>query len=185
VLGNWIEKFEDLDAWKKIALFFSVPTMGFIFSNVQLESPTSDAKAVPRESQVASPTPISSPSKSLTSTDSTAPESPLEFRFAALRDLADLRKDVMDARAGISGDGLGKFYWNVAEIRFNLAQLESLEPREEYERKWNQKLGILKSAIARIDTEDEGLTISGAKTMLSNVLAAIPALESIATSLAN
>jgi hypothetical protein len=109
----------------------------------------------------------------------------LEFRFSALRDLKDLRNDVNDARVGISEDGLGKFFWNVVEIQFNLAQLESLLPREEYADRWNEKLEILRNAVAQLDTSDEDLTISKAKSQLNSILNAIPALETIARSLAN
>jgi hypothetical protein len=66
-----------------------------------------------------------------------------------------------------------------------MAQLEALMPREEYAERWNQKLDILKKAVAAIDTSDENLTISKAKSQLNTVLNAIPALESIAKSLAN
>ena len=58
-------------------------------------------------------------------------------------------------------------------------------PREEYAERWNQKLDILKKAVAALDTSDENLTISKAKSQLNTVLNAIPALESIAKSLAN
>lgn len=110
---------------------------------------------------------------------------PLEFRFAALRDLKDMRTEIDDARRGISGSGLGKFYWNVAEINFNLAQLEALLPREGYADRWNKKLEILKSVVNGLGAGEDELTISKAKAQLNVVINAIPALESIAKSLAN
>ncbi len=90
-----------------------------------------------------------------------------------------------DARVGISEDGLGKFYWNVAEIQFNMTQLEMLLPREEYAERWNEKLALLQKAVDALDTSDENLTISKAKSQLNAILNAIPALERIAKSLAN
>lgn len=155
------------------------------------ESETSNPKAEPsasptiESSPTEQPSPTATPSDSATPSASPTPETPLEFRFAALRDLGDLRKDVKDARRGISEDGLGKFYWNLAEIRFNFAQLEMLTPRDEYAEKWNSKLAILKKTIDAIDTDDENLTISKAKRQLDAILQAIPALERIAKSLAN
>ena len=96
-----------------------------------------------------------------------------------------MRKDLNDARIGITQNGLGKFYWNVAEVNINLAQLEILDPREEYAEKWNSKLALLKSAVTELGEDDEELTITKAKAKLDKVLNAIPALESIAKSLAN
>jgi hypothetical protein len=96
-----------------------------------------------------------------------------------------MRKDVNDARVGITGDGLGKFYWNVATITFNLVQLETLLARDEYAERWNQKLEILKIAVRDLGSGGDDLTITKAKAQLNRVLNAIPALESIANSLAN
>jgi hypothetical protein len=92
---------------------------------------------------------------------------------------------VKDARKGISENGLGKFYWNVIEIQFNLTQIEGLLPREAYAENWNTKLAVLSKAVNAIDTDDENLTISSAKAKLDKVLQAIPPLEKIAKSLAN
>lgn len=96
-----------------------------------------------------------------------------------------MRKDLNDARIGITENGLGKFYWNLAEIKFNLVQLETLSPRDEYAVRWNQKLEILKAAVTDLGAGEDDLTISKAKSQLNRVLNAIPALESIARSLAN
>ncbi len=142
---------------------------------------------------VAKASPTQSPSTSVSATPlvtatpsaSRSPETPLEFRFAALRDLADLRKDVKDARNGITQEGLGKFYWNMIEVQFNLSQLEMLLPREEYAEKWKSKLLLLSKAVEAIDTDDENLTISSAKSKLDKILQTIPPLEKIAKSLAN
>jgi hypothetical protein len=142
---------------------------------------TSTASTTPSPEPTISETQEPSPTASSTPT----PESPLEFRFAALRDLEDLRKDVKDARNGITQEGLGKFYWNLLEIQFNLTQLEGLLPREEYADKWNSKLLLLSQAVGAIDTDDENLTISSAKSKLDKILQAIPPLEKIAKSLAN
>ena len=66
-----------------------------------------------------------------------------------------------------------------------MSQLESLLPRQEYAERWNTKLEVLKKAVAKLDASNEDLTISKAKAQLNDVLNAIPALESIARSLAN
>ena len=182
-------RFIQLKAWQRIAILIGIFVIAV--SSTVSESETNNESANPSASPTAetSPTeqasPTASPSESTSPSASPTPETPLEFRFAALRDLADLRKDIKEARTGISENGLGKFYWNLVEIRFNLSQLEMLLPRDEYAEKWNAKLAILKKAIEAIDTDDENLTISQAKRQLDAILQAIPALEQIAKSLAN
>jgi hypothetical protein len=152
------------------------------FSDTSTET-TSDVVAT--QSPTPTPSASATPETSITPDPTPSPESPLEFRFSALRDLEDLRKDVKDARTGISEDGLGKFYWNVIEIQFNLSQLERLMPREAYAEAWTTKLAVLSKAVKEIDTDDENLTISSAKAKLDRILQAIPPLEKIAKSLAN
>ena len=102
-----------------------------------------------------------------------------------MSDVRYLRVDVKDAKIGITQNGLGKFYWNMVEVQFNLSQLEMLLPREEYAKKWNSKLLLLSQAVKAIDTDDENLTISSAKSKLDKILLTIPPLEKIAKSLAN
>lgn len=188
-------RFYLLETWEKLTIF-GLATICFIavgaFANedfrnpskgvsVPTKQPSPSVSASPEKSQstVATPTPTPTPSQTQT------PETPLEFRFAALRDLNDLKKDVMDARKGISEDGLGKFYWNVAEIQFNISQLQSLMPREAYALVWNKNMETLVKLVEDLDVDDENLTITIAKAKLDRVLAAIPALEKVAKSLAN
>lgn len=180
-------KFLSLKPWQK-AVIVTVFVISGIASSAT-DSTTSSKESTPSLAPTTSTSPTPevtiTPSESPTPTASPTPESPLEFRFAALRDLKDMRTDLDDARRGITGSGLGKFYWNVAEINFNLAQLEALLPREEYAERWNNKLEILKTAVRGLGAGDDELTISKAKAQLNVVLNAIPALESIAKSLAN
>jgi hypothetical protein len=187
MLNNIWNKFITLDAWKRGAIILTIGIFGLSAALSEPSSVESEPKpsASPTLSNSAVPEQTVTPSESPTPTASPTPETPLEFRFSALRDLKDLRNDVKDARVGISEDGLGKFYWNVAEIKFNLAQLESLLPREEYADRWNTKLEILRKAVAQLEISDEDLTISKAKSQLNSILNAIPALETIARSLAN
>ena len=180
-------KFLALKHWQRAAIVTAFVVSGIISSATDSSTSTKDATPSPSPTKSVSPSPEAtlSPSESSTPTASPTPESPLEFRFAALRDLKDIRTDVNDARTGITGSGLGKFYWNVVEINFNLAQLEALLPREEYAERWNKKLEILRSAVEGLGTGEDELTITKAKAQLNLVLNAIPALESIAKSLAN
>jgi len=177
------EKFKTLKRWQKIVVAIIVVSILIPSSNDSKDNFENTA-AVKVD---LTPTPRSTPSMEATPTPSVSqtPNSQLEFRFSALRDLGDIRKDVSDARVGITQNGLAKFYWNVAEININMVQLEILLPRDEYAKKWNEKLEILKSAIDDLGQDDENLTISKAKVKLNKVLNALPALENIARSLAN
>lgn len=180
-------KFLSLKPWQKATIVSAFVISGVISSATDSNTSTKDLtqSASPTPSVTPTPAATVSPSDNPTPTASPTPETPLEFRFAALRDLKDMRTDVNDARTGISENGLGRFYWNVAEINFNLAQLALLSPREEYAERWNSKLQILTIAVRGLSAGEEELTISKAKAQLNKVLNAIPALESIAKSLAN
>jgi hypothetical protein len=177
------EKFKTLKRWQKIVIVIIVVSILIPSANDSKDNFENTA-AVKVD---LTPTPRSTPSMEATPTPSVSqtPNSQLEFRFSALRDLGDIRKDVSDARVGITQNGLAKFYWNVAEININMVQLEILLPRDEYAKKWNEKLEILKSAIDDLGQDGENLTISKAKVKLNKVLNALPALENIARSLAN
>lgn len=195
MLKNLLNKFKALKFWQKAVIVIGVIFLGIASSpsetatNSDSANPAPSISPAPEPVETISPAPTPaetiSPSVSPTPTASPTPESPIEFRFAALRDLSDMRKDIDDARVGITGTGLGKFYWNVAEITFNMAQLESLLPREEYATRWNQRLQVLKIAVSDLGSGEDELTISQAKSQLNRVLNAIPALEKIAKSLAN
>jgi hypothetical protein len=185
MLKNLMAKFKALKFWQKAVIVTGVIILGLASSSTETSTNSDVAKPTPTISSAPEPAVTISPSASPTPSESPTPESPIEFRFAALRDLTDMRKDVNDARIGITGTGLGKFYWNVAEITFNMAQLESLMPREGYAARWNQKLEVLKIAVSDLGSGEDELTISQAKSQLNRVLNAIPALEKIAKSLAN
>ena len=191
MLRNIWEKFKALKFWQKALIILGFIFLGSISSSSEPKTSSKEAKPSSSISPSATPDKSTAPSESPTPTasptpsESPTPESPIEFRFSALRDLKDMRKDINDALIGISGNGLGKFYWNVAGIKFNLVQLEIREPREAYAARWNAKLEILKSAVEDLGSGGDELTITAAKAQLNRVLNAIPALESIAKSLAN
>jgi hypothetical protein len=177
------EWFVGLSTKKRALILASFVVLG-VASSLS-ETSTEDGTSEVVATQSPTPSPSATPEASITPEPSRTPESPLEFRFSALRDLDDLKKDVGDARKGISQEGLGKFYWNLIEIQFNLSQIERLLPREAYAEDWNTKLAVLSKVVNDIDMDDENLTISSAKAKLDKILKAIPPLEKIAKSLAN
>lgn len=181
------EWFQSLKRWQQVLVVVILLGAGLSSGGDSTETSTSDQVNQAQATQSPEPEPevMEEATATPTPTATRTPETPIEFRFSALRDLGDMRKDLSDARVGITQNGLGKFYWNVAEVNINLAQLEILEPREQYAQKWNSKLEILKAAVSALGEDDDELTISKAKAKLDKVLNAIPALESIAKSLAN
>jgi hypothetical protein len=182
----WI-KFLSLKRWQQVLIVIFLLFLIGSSSEEPATNSTGPSQRVELPTPTPTPTsvPTSAPTPTTTPTTTPTPESPIEFRFSALRDLSDMRKDVEDARIGITENGLGKYSWNVFEITFNLTQLKSLTPRAEYEQKWNSRLVKLETAVNALDIEDENLTISIAKKRLQAVLNEIPALESLAKSLAN
>jgi len=176
-------KFLSLKRWQQALIV--VVLIGVLASSGTESSENSAGKASSQNEATASPEPTPTVEPTPTPSASRSPETPLEFRFSALRDLGDMRKDLSDARIGITQNGLGKFYWNVAEVNINLTQLKILEPRDEYAERWNSKLAILDAAVDELGADDENLTITKAKAKLDKVLNAIPGLEAIARSLAN
>jgi len=181
------EWFQSLKRWQQVLVLVILLGAGLSSGGDSTETSTSNQVNQAQATQSPEPEPevTEEATAAPTPTATRTPETPIEFRFSALRDLGDMRKDLSDARVGITQNGLGKFYWNVAEVNKNMDQIDILEPREQYDQKCNSKLEILKAAVSALGEDDEELTISKAKAKLDKVLNAIPALESIAKSLAN
>ncbi len=182
---NIWEKYRSLKKWQQIGiglLLFAVLVNSS--SSTQSENSTEQTTDVAETSSPA-PSETTSVDPSPEPTESASPDAPIDFRFSALRDLGDMRKDLKEARAGITADGLGRYYWNVAEVEFNMAQLESLVPKDEYAAKWVSALEKLRSKVDLLNPDDDSLTISKAKSGLDNVLKSIAPLEAIARTIAN
>ena len=106
MLKNIWSRFIQLKAWQRIAIlvgiFFVAISSTVSETSTQEENVETSASPSPTTSPTAEATPSPSESLSPSPSESPTPETPLEFRFSALRDLKDLRKDVNDARVGIS-----------------------------------------------------------------------------------
>ena len=182
--STWIS-FLSLKKWQKVLIISVLVILGL--SSISSEN----TKSVSNPTPVSTPSPVVTPSETpeITPTPSASPtpESPIEFRFAVLRDADDMNKDVEDALKGISKDGLGKYSWNVLEITFNMQQLKMRVPQPEYEEKWNQILAQLETSVTQLEeaTASDSLTITLAKKKLRDVQAKIPPLKSFAKTLAN
>lgn len=126
-------------------------------------SETPSAEASPTEST--SPTPI--------------PMSPVEFRVSALGDVADMRKDFSDFEVVLNKGGLLRLMGNILEIEFNIGQLQSLTPPDQYSAKFSEKLLALNVAVDGLSnavTDAESST-SNTKNQLSKCRSALNSLE--------
>jgi hypothetical protein len=156
ILGAIVTPFSEETATKEVAVKPS-----------DLTSP----KAIPSEQ----PTPSDSPSATVSSTP--VPVSPTELRASALGDLADMRKDVADAKRAIQEGGILRLYGNALELDFNLGQLKSIYPSEDIEDKWNSKLLNLETAV---DNFSDGLgedSVTKSRANLDKISYAISLLE--------
>lgn len=190
-LSNFVRSlwrdFRKLKKWQQAGigvLLIAIAAGSSGSSEIKVEE-SSKAQASSKVSSKPAQTNSPSPSASSEPSEASSPDSPIDFRFSALRDLSDIRKDAKEAREGITENGLGRYYWNVGEIKFNLAQLESLVPRDEYAKNWNTALKKLQKAAESLNPGDDSLTISKAKAALDEVLSKLSPLEAIARTIAN
>jgi hypothetical protein len=171
--------------WQKILiviLALSVITAPF---GGETSGEKSDPSATPEQSESASPTPTESEtqepeveeSPSASTSASPVPLSPVEFRASALGDLADMRKDLADAKTRINEGGLLRLLGNALELQFNVGQLKSITPMDDIADSWSEKLAILEKDV---DKFTEGLSedsVSGSRADLDRILKTIGMLE--------
>ena len=115
------EKFLQLKRWQQVLVVIVLIAVISGSGSESTQTNTKTGKVEVSTSPTPLPEPSSTKSASPTPESSASAESAIEFRFSALRDLGDIRKDVNDARIGITQNGLGKFYWNIAEIEINFS----------------------------------------------------------------
>lgn len=177
--------FLSLKKWQKILIVSVIVIMAL--SAVSSDNSQTKSAATPDSTNSPVATPNETSDVSETPSASPTPESPIEFRFAVLRDIDDMNKDVSDALRGISENGLGKYTWNVLEITFNMQQLKMRVPQPGYEEKWKKLLVSLETSVTQLEeaTSSDDLTISLAKQKLKNVQAKIPSIRTFAMTLAN
>ena len=167
--------------WQKIIIAIFV--LGVITAPFSEDTTTEEAAPTPTQS--ASPTPSQTPSEepspsespSATESASAIPYSPVQLRSAALGDLADMRKDVADAKERINDGGLARLYGNVLELSFNLGQLQSIDPSEDIAEEWNRRLGNLEAAIDKFSDGLSADSVSKSRAHLDGILSAISSLE--------
>jgi hypothetical protein len=144
--------------WQKILIVIvaiSVVTAPF---GGETSSENSDPSANPSQSESASPTPV-------------------EFRASALGDLADMRKDLADAKARINEGGLLRLLGNALELQFNVGQLKSITPMEDIAASWSEKVAILEGDVDKFTDGLSEDSVSASRADLDRILKTISMLE--------
>ena len=105
------------------------------------------------------------------------PESPVLFRVSALKDLADLKKDIGDAQLALEKGGKWKLLGNSVEIRYNIVQLQLRRPPTQYAKNWNSVLAQIGKLSDQFSKNISGGSVASTRATLSNMLSLATALE--------
>ncbi len=105
------------------------------------------------------------------------PESPVLFRVSALKDLADLKKDIGDAQLAVEKGGKWKLLGNSVEINYNIVQLQLRRPPTQYLKNWNSVLAQIDSLSDQFSKNISGGSVASTRSTLSNMLSLATALE--------
>ena len=105
------------------------------------------------------------------------PESPVLFRVSALKDLADLKKDIGDAQLAVEKGGKWKLLGNSVEIIYNIVQLQLRRPPAQYLKNWNSVLAQIDALSDQFSKNISGGSVASTRSTLSNMLSLATALE--------
>lgn len=151
-------------------------------SSSETESAKVEASASPSPSPSETADDIraeATPEESTSATDAATPVplSPVEFRAAALGDLADMQKDVADAKARIDDGGLARLFGNVLELTFNIGQLKSITASDEIATEWSEGLAKLEKAVDDFSSSLSEDSVSKSISRLNEISKRISELE--------
>ena len=105
------------------------------------------------------------------------PESPVLFRVSALKDLADLKKDIGDAQLAVEKGGKWKLLGNSVEINYNIVQLQLRRPPTQYAKNWSTALAQINALSDQFSKNISGGSVASTRSTLSNMLSLATALE--------
>ena len=105
------------------------------------------------------------------------PESPVLFRVSALKDLADLKKDIGDAQLAVEKGGTWKLLGNSVEIKYNIVQLQLRRPPAQYAKNWSTALAQINALSDQFSKNISGGSVASTRATLSNMLSLATALE--------
>lgn len=163
-----------------ISFFVLMAALSALGGNTETSTNSSPAVS---ESSTPTPTPsqtsTSEPTPAESSSPTPIPLSPVEFRVSALGDVSDLRKDISDFEVVLNKGGLFRLMGNILEIEFNIGQLQSLTPPDQYSVKFIEKLSELEIAVDGLSSAvtDPDSSTSKTKNWLSKSRSALNALE--------
>jgi hypothetical protein len=112
-----------------------------------------------------------------TPSPSPTPDSPTYFRSSALGDLADLKKDVVDAQRALEKGGSWRLLGNATELAFNIGQLQALTAPTKYAKKWNTQLTTLDGLSTQFMDSISSGSVSTTRSILKKMLAQAKAME--------
>lgn len=105
------------------------------------------------------------------------PDSPVLFRVSALKDLADLKKDIGDAQLALEKGGKWKLLGNSIEIKYNIVQLRLRRPPVQYADKWSTALVQIDALSDQFSKNISGGSVASTRSTLSSMLSLATALE--------
>lgn len=79
------------------------------------------------------------------------PDSPIIFRASTQGNIDDFRKDLNDLVVAIDDNSVLRISTNVAELSFNIGQLQAANPPVEIADEWNTRLTALEGALTNLD----------------------------------
>ena len=112
---------------------------------VDRSCPETASTATPSES-----TPEESPTAEASSEP--VPESPILFTASVQGNIDDFRKDLNDLRDAVTDNSALRIITNIAELSFNLGQIQSATPPAQIAAEWNVQLAELDSALTNLNT---------------------------------
>ena len=142
-------------------------------------APTVSETPTPEPTPSVSTSPTPEPTPSVSTSPTPIPLSPVEFRVSALGEIADMKKDFSDFEVVLNKGGLFRLLGNILEIEFNIGQLQSLTPPDQYSAKFIERLSKLETAVDGLSsavTEPDSST-SNTKNWLSKSRSALSSLE--------
>lgn len=112
------------------------------------------------------------------------PDSPIIFRASTQGNIDDFRKDLNDLVTAIDENSVLRIATNIAELSFNIGQLQAANPPVEIADQWNTQLAALDSAVTNLNnvvTEDG--TMSDLKVAVKATRTELNALEGVLANL--
>lgn len=112
------------------------------------------------------------------------PDSPIVFRASTQGNIDDLRKDLNDLVVAIDENSMLRIVTNVAELSFNIGQLQSANPPVEIADEWDTQLTALEDAVDNLSSvvTDDG-SMGDLRAAVKSTRSELNALEGVLANL--